>query len=349
MYISNPKSKKKNYILSDSGLKLLKKYIIQSGGSDINYIEELDKLLKENSDSTDTEDSYIDQLEKELNIETKPVKAYRDQTIVSWNVNGCRSSLFDKKIDKKTVLKSILPGNLKTMIDKYNPDIICLQETRLSEELGESIFQFNDYPYKYWNESQGEGARGSNRYSGTCVWCKEKPNNIYFNYLGLDDKEGRFIMIEYTNFTVINVYTPNSGSNFTYRTTHWDTKMKQIIDSLSDKPVIYTGDFNVVSENLDIWNEKTLIKASSPGVYPEERIAFNKYLENFTDVFRYLYPEDKKWTWWDMRSRGRDRNNGWRIDYFLIQKKYLNLIRDCIIDNMIMGSDHCPVILRFRI
>ena len=77
------------------------------------------------------------------------------------------------------------------------------------------------------------------------------------NYLGLDDKEGRFIMIEYTNFTVINVYTPNSGSNFTYRTTHWDTKMKQIIDSLSDKPVIYTGDFNVVSENLDIWNENS--------------------------------------------------------------------------------------------
>ena len=77
------------------------------------------------------------------------------------------------------------------------------------------------------------------------------------NYLGLDDKEGRFIMIEYTNFTVINVYTPNSGSNFTYRTTNWDTKMKQIIDSLSDKPVIYTGDFNVVSENLDIWNENS--------------------------------------------------------------------------------------------
>ena len=269
---------------------------------------------------------------------------YRNKTIVSWNVNGCRSGLFSKKIDHKSELMNISEGNFKKMIDKHNPDIVCLQETRCGKVLAESIFKCTEYKYKFWNESQGIDARGCNRYSGTSIWCKVKPLNVYFNYLDLNDKEGRFIMIEYKHYCIINVYTPNSGSNFLYRTCVWDIKLKEIIDSI-DKQLIFCGDLNVVSDKEDIWNTHTLLKGNSPGVYDEERIGFSNYLEKFIDIYRYINPNEKKWSWWDMRTKGREKDKGWRIDYFLTQTNNLNLIKDCTIDNDIFGSDHCPIIL----
>lgn len=276
------------------------------------------------------------------------MKNFRKKTIISWNVNGCRSGLFTQKITPKTELTTINDGNFKVMIDKYNPDVICLQETRCGKELAESIFKCKEYKYKFWNESQGIDARGCNRYSGTTIWCKVKPLNVHFNYLDLNDKEGRFIMIEYKHYCIINVYTPNSGSNFSYRTSVWDRNIKEILDSL-DKQVIFCGDLNVVSEVQDIWNPPTLIKGNSPGVYIEERSAFHNYLTKFVDVFRELNPNERQWTWWDMRTKAREKGKGWRIDYFLTQKDKINMVESCTVDNTIMGSDHCPIILKTKV
>ena len=141
------------------------------------------------------------------------------------------------------------------------------------------------------------------------------------------------------------MYVPNSGTNFDYRVNTWDKSIKSIIDSFVDKPLIVTGDFNVVHKEEDIWNPKTHQKGGSPGVLKEEVSMFSTYLENYVDCYREIHPNENKYTWWDMRSKGREKGRGWRIDYFLIQSKFKNMIKDCDIDNQIYGSDHCPIVL----
>ena len=262
--------------------------------------------------------------------------------IVSWNINGIRSNIIcDGKM--KEIVDDLDGCNLGILIDKYNPDIICFQETKCGLDTGEKI-NIEMYPYRYWNESKGEGKRGKG-YSGTAIWSKVKPKKVYNSYNNFLNNEGRFQLIEFNNFSLINMYVPNSGTNFEYRTNIWDKSIKQIIDNYENKPLIVTGDFNVANQEIDMWNSKTYHKHKSPGILKEEIEMFNKYLENFTDCFRYKYPDKKEYTWWDMRSKGREKGNGWRIDYFLINNKYAHMIKDSMIDNSIYGSDHCPIVL----
>ena len=265
--------------------------------------------------------------------------------IISWNINGIRSNIVcDGKLAASGV--SVLDEcNMKILIEKHNPDIICIQETKCPIKLGEKICpDCKVYPYKYWNESKGTGHRGTG-YSGTSIWSKVKPLSVSYEYKGLNDSEGRFMYAEFNDFSLINMYVPNSGTNFDYRTQTWDKNIKEIIDCHMDKPLVITGDFNVVSEASDIWNTTTLDKARSPGAFKEERDMFKAFLENYTDLYRYMNPDKSEWTWWNMRSRSRDTNKGWRIDYFLLQDKYLDMVKSCQIDGSIMGSDHCPIIL----
>jgi exodeoxyribonuclease III len=266
--------------------------------------------------------------------------------IVSWNINGIRSNIIcEGTIKKKFIYDELIDSNLKELIDKHDPDIICFQETKCSEEIG-SIILPNDklYPFKYWNESKGEGRRGSG-YSGTSVWCKKEPTFVTNELEDFKNDSGRFIYLEYDEFSLINMYVPNSGGNIELRKDYWDIKLKKLMDSKIDKPFILTGDFNVVHERIDIWNPNTLSQGNVAGLLPHERFMFNQYLVNYSDVYRELNPGKKEYTWWNTITRSRASNKGWRIDYFLIQKKFLNLISMCTIDNAIMGSDHCPILL----
>ena len=262
--------------------------------------------------------------------------------IVSWNINGIRSNIgCEGKFSGN--LTELNECNLKQLIDKHDPDIICFQETKCGLDTGEKI-NIDKYPYRYWNESKGEGRRGKG-YSGTSIWSKIKPINVQYNFNNFDNKEGRFIFSEFNDFSLINMYVPNSGTNFEYRINDWDKNIKKLIDDYTDKPLIVTGDFNVVNDVNDIWNIKTLMKADSPGVFKQERDMFHSFLENYVDIYRYKYPDKKEYTWWNMRTKSREKNQGWRIDYFLIQKNYSDQIKDCFIDNSIYGSDHCPILL----
>ena len=266
--------------------------------------------------------------------------------IISWNINGIRSNIVSEGTLKKNfTYDELQESNLKQLIDKHEPDIICFQETKCSEEIGNRIIP-NDklYPFKYWNESKGEGRRGSG-YSGTSIWCKVEPKKIVYNFDEFNNDSGRFIYIEYDEFSLINMYVPNSGSNIEFRKDYWDINLKKFMDSKLDKPFILTGDFNVVHTNLDIWNPYTLKKANMPGLLNHERDMFQCYLENYVDTFRFKYPEKHMYTWWNTITKSRAVNKGWRIDYFLIQKKFIDIIKDSTIDNDIMGSDHCPICL----
>ena len=268
--------------------------------------------------------------------------------IVSWNINGVRSNIVcEGTLKKKFIYNELQESNLKHLIDKHNPDIICFQETECSEEIGSKILpDCKLFPYKFWNESKGEGRRGLG-YSGTSIWCKEKPMQIKYELDEFNNNSGRFIYIEFDKFNLINMYVPNSGSNLEYRRDYWDVQLKKLMDSIVDKPFILTGDFNVVHQNIDIWNSYPLNCEKLPGTLKHERDMFNNYLENYIDVYRYKHPDKKEYTWWNVITKNRETNKGWRIDYFLIQKKFIDIIRDSYIDNTIMGSDHCPIILDF--
>lgn len=293
----------------------------------------------------------------------KFIKIYNMVKIVSWNVNGIRSNILCEGSLKKNkkVYTELSNCNLKNLIETYNPDIICFQETKCSEEIAKQ-FQFPEYPFKYWNESKGEKHRGPG-YSGTSIWSKIEPlfidNKYKSDNLNFENNEGRFLYAKFKEFDLINVYVPNSGTNYEYRINEWDKSIKQILldyNSIIDKPLIYTGDLNVVSNTIDIWNPGILkIKKMNPKMYngllKEERDnlseIFNKL--NYKDIFRVLYPDkNDKYTWWDQRKQMRNQNKGRRIDYFLIQDKYFNLIQDSNILNDIIGSDHCPIILEIK-
>ena len=212
------------------------------------------------------------------------------------------------------------------MVDNYEPDIICFQETKCSIEIGSKILP-DDLIYIHINigmkvkvKEKGSGYP----LLGTSVWSKIEKNFVNFEYDNFNDDYGRFIYVEYETFCLINIYVPNLGGNYDYRK-EWDLKLKKVMDSIQ-KPLIITGDFNVVSESIDIWNNQPFRLENSPGLYKHEKVMFHSFLENFIDVFRYKYPtKDKKYTWWNTITKSRLQNKGWRIDYFLIQKNLLHL------------------------
>ena len=244
--------------------------------------------------------------------------------LISWNVNGIRACL------KKGFLDSV---------DKINPDILCLQETRTGEKPLET-----EWPtaYKaYWNSAVRNG------YAGTAVFSKIEPIQVTLG-LGKEehDQEGRVITLEFENYYLVNVYTPNSGNGLVrlpYRHTQWDVDFLAYCKNLENsKPVVIAGDLNVAHKEIDLANPKSNQK--NAGFTPEERAGFDNIINaGFIDTFREFDKSPGKYTWWSMRTNARERNIGWRLDYFCISKALRPSLKGASILSDIYGSDHCPV------
>ncbi|MBQ6449074.1 exodeoxyribonuclease III [Cytobacillus oceanisediminis] len=249
--------------------------------------------------------------------------------LVTWNVNGIRACVKKGFID---------------FFQQIDADIFCLQETKLQE--GQIKLELEGY-HQFWNYAERKG------YSGTAVFTKEKPLAVTYG-VGEDfeELEGRAITLEFENFFLLNVYTPNSKrdlSRLSYRV-GWEKQLKQYILSLEAiKPVIYCGDLNVAHQEIDLKNPKPNIGNS--GFTTEERNEMTSLLElGFVDSFRHLYPERTDvYTWWSYMAKVRERNIGWRIDYFIVSNQLKDNITDVNIHCDVMGSDHCPVQLDIQI
>ena len=246
--------------------------------------------------------------------------------IISWNVNGIRA---------------VLKKNFMEFIDEYNPDIICLQETKASEEQVE--LKLDDYPYKYWNSAVKKG------YSGTAIFSKYLPITVE-NDLKIEkhDMEGRVITFELNNYYLVTVYTPNSKrdlSRLSYRHKEWDVDFLIYLKKLEEKkPVIFCGDLNVAHKEIDLKNPKNNKK--NAGFTSEERQGFNNFIDSgFIDTFRIFNNEEGHYTWWSYMFNARARNIGWRIDYFCSSNLIKNQIKKSIILPEVLGSDHAPILI----
>lgn len=242
--------------------------------------------------------------------------------LISWNVNGLRA------ITNKTFWE---------YFDEENADVFCIQETKMQE--GQLDIEKEGY-HVYINSAKKKG------YSGTAIWTKEKPISVSY---GIDiekhDTEGRVITLEFNDFYLVNVYTPNSQrglERLEYRV-KWEEDFRDYIKALdNEKPVILCGDLNVAHMEIDLANPATNRK--SAGFTDEERREMTNLLNSgFVDSFRYLYPEKIKYSWWSYITRARERNVGWRIDYFIVSDRIKDNLEDARIRNDIFGSDHCPV------
>ncbi len=245
--------------------------------------------------------------------------------IVSWNVNG---------------LRACIRNGFLSWLEKENPDIVCLQELKLSEK---PDITFKNY-LTYWNISKRKG------YSGVGVLTKTKPLKV-IDKLGKEfDDEGRLLCLRFRDFWLVNAYFPNAGRglprlDFKLR---FNREIEKLIKKLEkEAPVIITGDFNVAREEIDIANPKQNVK--NAGFTPEEREWMNSFLEKgFIDTFRYFHKEGGNYTWWTYRFHARERNIGWRIDYFVVSKKLIRRVKDSIILKDVKGSDHCPIKLIYE-
>ena len=245
--------------------------------------------------------------------------------LVSWNVNRLRACV------KKGFLD---------VMNELDADVFCVQETKLQE--GQIDLDLPEY-YQYWNYAQKKG------YSGTAVFTKEKPISVS-NGIGMEehDQEGRVITLEYEEYYLVTCYTPNSQSELKrlpYRM-KWEDDFRAYLKSLEkDKPVILCGDLNVAHNEIDLKNPKTNRK--NAGFSDQEREKFTELLEaGFIDTFRYFYPDvEGAYSWWSYRFKAREKNAGWRIDYFCVSEELADRLAEAMIHTDIMGSDHCPVSL----
>lgn len=245
--------------------------------------------------------------------------------LVSWNVNGLRACV------KKGFLD---------YFEEVDADIFCVQETKLQE--GQIQLDLEGY-HQYWNYAEKKG------YSGTAVFTKDKPLEVKYG-LGIEehDKEGRVITLEYDDFFLVNVYTPNSQrelKRLDYRMT-WEDDFRDYLKELDlDKPVILCGDLNVAHKEIDLKNPSS--NKRNAGFTDEERGKMTQLLDTgFVDTFRHFYPDKEgAYTWWSYITRARDRNAGWRIDYFIVSDRLKDKLKDAQIHSEILGSDHCPVFL----
>lgn len=243
--------------------------------------------------------------------------------LISWNVNGIRACVQKGFLD---------------FFKETEADIFCIQESKMQE--GQLDLVLEGY-HQYWNYAEKKG------YSGTAVFTKEKPVSVQ-NGIGIaeHDTEGRVITLEFPQFYLITVYTPNSKEELLrlpYRM-QWEDDFRTYLKRLEqEKPVIVCGDMNVAHQDIDLKNPKTNHK--SAGFSDEERAKFESLLESgFIDTFRYFYPEQEGiYSWWSYRFRSREKNAGWRIDYFLTSDSLKDKLKDASIHTEVMGSDHCPV------
>ena len=243
--------------------------------------------------------------------------------LISWNVNGLRAVMSK--------------GFLIPFLNQEQPDIMAFQETKMQEE--QLDFNFDGY-FRYMNSAEKKG------YSGTMVLTKERPLSVEYDFEGEDHpKEGRVITLEYEDFYFVCAYVPNSKDGLKrldYRM-HWEDDLRRHLMKLDEnKPVIYTGDLNVAHNEIDLKNPDD--NHFSAGFSDEERGKFSELLAaGFSDSFRQIYPEEVKYSWWSYRTRARERNAGWRIDYFVVSDRLMERVADSLIYNEIEGSDHCPV------
>lgn len=243
--------------------------------------------------------------------------------LISWNVNGLRSCMGKGFMD---------------FFDSVDADIFCLQEIKLSE--GQIEWNKENY-YSYWNYAEKKG------YSGTAVFSKEKPISVKYG-IGIDehDHEGRVITLEFDNFYMVTVYTPNSQRELTrleYRM-KWEDDFRNFLNDLrKTKPVVVTGDMNVAHKEIDLKNPKTNRK--NAGFTDEERQKMTELLDSgFIDTFRYFYPDaEQRYSWWSYMFKSREKNAGWRIDYFLASKELEDRFISAEIHDKVLGSDHCPI------
>lgn len=243
--------------------------------------------------------------------------------LVSWNVNG---------------LRACLTKGFEDFFREVDADIVCIQETKMQPDQAE--ISFEGYQ-QYWNSAVKKG------YSGTAVFTKVEPLSVVYD-IGLDkhNDEGRAITLEFEQFYLVTAYTPNAQrglARLDYRMEWEDDFRAYLIELENKKPVILCGDLNVAHNEIDLKNAKSNV--GNAGFSKEEREKMTQLLSSgFVDSYRYLYPEvTGAYTWWSYMFKAREKNAGWRIDYFVVSEKLKNQIQDSVIHNDIMGSDHCPV------
>lgn len=248
--------------------------------------------------------------------------------LFSWNVNG---------------LRACMNKGFADFLAEYAPDIICLQETKMQREQADFVFPGYE---EFWNSAEKRG------YSGTAIFTKQNPLNVTYG-LGIaeHDKEGRVITAEFADFYLVTVYTPNSQrglARLDYRM-QWEVVFREYLERLdAQKPVIVCGDLNVAAEEIDLKNPKT--NRTNAGFSDEERAKFRELkAAGFVDTFRYLHPEEVKYSWWSYMFKAREKNAGWRIDYFLVSERIKDKVQTAAIHNEVFGSDHCPVSIEVEV
>ncbi|MBQ4466942.1 MAG: exodeoxyribonuclease III [Firmicutes bacterium] len=242
--------------------------------------------------------------------------------LISWNVNG---------------LRAVMGKNFMEFFNEIDADCFCLQETKLQK--GQIEMDIPGY-HEYWNYADKKG------YSGTAIFTKREPLSVTYG-MGIDehDHEGRVITLEFDDFYLITVYTPNSQDELKrldYRM-KWEDDFHAYLKGLEKtKPVVFCGDLNVAHQEIDLKNPKT--NRRNAGFTDEERSKMTALTEDgFIDTFRYFYPEQITYSWWSYRFKAREKNAGWRIDYFLCSESLKDRLKDAKIHTEVMGSDHCPV------
>ncbi|QMS84648.1 exodeoxyribonuclease III [Candidatus Xianfuyuplasma coldseepsis] len=243
---------------------------------------------------------------------------------ISWNVNG---------------LRACMKKGFASFFEEQDADFVCLQETKMQQHQKE--FAFEGY-HEFWNDADRKG------YSGTLIYTKHEPLHVQY---GLNDgaynDEGRIITLEYDSFYLVNTYVPNVKrdlSRIPYRMTYEDRVRAYYVELSQSKPVILCGDLNVAHNEIDLKNDKSNI--GNAGFTDEERGKFNELLDaGFTDTFRHLYPTKEQYSWWSYMFKSREKNVGWRIDYFVVSNRLVPYVQDSIILDHVLGSDHCPVLL----
>lgn len=249
--------------------------------------------------------------------------------LISWNVNGIRACVGKGFLD---------------YFNTVNADIFCLQEIKVQE--GQIDLDLPGY-HQYWNYALKKG------YSGTAIFTKEKPLSVRYGIgIRTEEPEGRIITLEFETFYMVNVYVPNAKRDLTrldYRL-EWEDEIRAYLQELDQiKPVVFCGDLNVAKEDIDLRNAKS--NKGNSGFTVEERGKLTDLLAcGFVDTFRYFYPErEGSYSWWSYMSKVRERNIGWRIDYFIVSTSLIPVLKDASIHSEVLGSDHCPICLEMDI